>query len=82
MKAVDAPRDTAPNKWSLPWSQRVTIDAEASSREQAEALRSRLADIEGWAVATSGADAADGRRLPNDMTLRLDRTSVAPESSP
>ena len=82
MNAVDAPRGTAPTKWTLPWSERVTIEAEASSRDQAEALRSRLARTEPWVVTTSGADAADGRRLPNDMTLRLDRVSSSETPSP
>ncbi|MCH2135110.1 MAG: hypothetical protein MK101_00850 [Phycisphaerales bacterium] len=75
MDDVEAPSGTIPDKWSLPWSQRMIIEAEAATRDQAEALRGRLADTEPWTVTTSGADATDGRRLPNDMTLRMERTS-------
>jgi hypothetical protein len=81
LQSVDAPRGTVPAEWTLPWSERLVIDLEASSRDEAEALRGRLAETEPWTVTTSGADAADGRRLPHDMTLRLDRGSQTVEEA-
>jgi hypothetical protein len=82
MKSVEAPRGTPPRDWTLPWNERIIIEAEATSRDQAEALRGRLAALATWTVATSGADAADGRRLPHDLTLKLERTDVVQEQSP
>ncbi len=75
LQPVDADKGTVPKDWTLAWSERLVIDAEASSRDEAEALRGRLAETEPWTVSTSGPDAADGRRLPHDLTLRLDRSS-------
>ena len=81
LESVEAPKGTAPAEWSVPWSVRLVVDAEAVSRDEAEALRSRLAESETWEVKTSGADAADGKRLPHGMTLRLDRGTDAPEDA-